>query len=154
MTHDIQPLKTDWDKFDLHVKPGDTLSIDIEEVDGKLMGEMANETEEQLEELFDIDIPPPPDLKAEYFLALIEMEYEKIEQRAKNILKTALEETQVSLYANKNIQRLKEIAGQAHILSKKLPHEGRDSLDDPDGYIIYVLKTYLIRTIVFYQRLL
>jgi len=142
---------SDSDLIDIYIKGGDTVSIKIEEIDGELKGTIT--PKHQLEKLIDIDIPPPPDLKATYFLDLIKIEYEKIKLRAKRLLKTSLEENQISLFANNNIQIAKRIAVEAHKLSKQLKPHGIDELGNPDYYIIDILKTYMIRSILFYQEL-
>jgi hypothetical protein len=135
-------------------KTGDTIKIEFDETDPKKPAKITNITDNELEELFDIDIPPPPDLKAEYFLDLIELEYEKIKLRAKKFLETSHEETQISLYANKNIQIAKRIAFEANTLSKQLkPGEKISLWDHPDSYIIDILKHFLIKSILFYQGL-
>jgi len=95
-------------------KTGDTLEVEIDETDPKKPGKITNITDCVFEELIDFDMPLPPDLKAEYFVELIGLEYEKIKLRASKFLKTSHEETQISLFANKNIQIAKRIAVDAH----------------------------------------
>jgi len=145
--------KSDELLLSLIAKDGDKFEFEFDETDLKKPGILTNITDNGLNELIDIDIPPPPGLKAEYFLSLIELEFEKIKYRAKKVLETAVKEEQLSLFSNKNIQRLKEIAGQAHTLSKMVKPKSKDTLDDPDYYVIYILKTYIIRSILFYQKL-
>lgn len=107
-----------------------------------------------LEDLLDLTPAPPPDLKARYFTDLIAMEYIKIKRKALNVLNSVSEESHVSLYANKNIQSLKAIARQAHLLSKSVETKIEISWDrDPDSYILFVLQEYLIRSILIYQEL-
>ena len=148
------PQAQDFEKYDRYFQPGDRLSFNIEEIDDHLIGEIRNETNDNLEELIDIDIPPPPDLKSEYFLSQIEDEYESIKRKAKSILSLSTQEEQISLFANKNIQRLKEIARQGHVLSKKLgSSKGKRVLENSNDYIISILKLFLIRSILYYQEL-
>ena len=140
-------------RLDAFVKNGDTIVLEIDENEEPLRGTLKCTTDDKLEELIDLEFPPPINLKAEYFFSIIEFEYEKIKLNAKNILKTASSEQDLSLYANKNIQRLKEMAYQAHLLSKRLRIKGRSAWDHPDSYVIDVLKTYIIRLILYYQGL-
>jgi hypothetical protein len=138
---------------EIFAKPGDIVELSFDETDGQPRFTLTNETEDYLEELYDLDIPPPPDLKAEYFLDLITLEYEKIKLRANKALQTSYNEEELSLFVNKNVQRLKKIAAQAHLLSRRLRTKDQSILDDPDSYIILILKIYLIRSICFYQDL-
>lgn len=147
--------KQDESLLEILVKPGDKLEFEFDETDPQKRPILTIIPSDKLEELVDIDIPPPPDLKAKYFLDLIEIEYKKIRFRANKVLDTSSNKDQIDLFANNNIQKLKEIAGQAHTLYRRIkPKDKRTSpLDDSDSYIITVLKIYLIRSILFYQRL-
>ncbi len=107
----------------------------------------------EFNELIDIDIPPPPDLKAEYFLYLIQDEYNKIKRNAKDVLVLGMEKEEVAFYANKNIQIAKKIAIEAHDLSKPLKPVDLDELDSSDSYILYILKLFLKRSIIDFQSL-
>ena len=140
-------------KDEVFFKPYDRIKFEIDENENPMKAVVSNETNDNLEELIDLGFPPPSSLKAEYFFSIIEFEYEKIRLNAKNILKTASSEQDLSLYANKNIQRLKEMAYQAYLLSKRLRIKGRSAWDHPDSYVIDVLKTYIIRLILYYQGL-
>jgi len=108
----------------------------------------------ELNELIDIDIPPPPDLKAEYFLDLIENEFEKIMRAAKKFINTSNEKEEISFYANQNIQIAKRIAADAHNLSKQLKSNEHDSFENSNTYIMYILKLFLKRAILNFQGLL
>ena len=149
----IKNIPEDDELFEIIGKDGDEFELLFDETNDQERPRLTNITYDKLEELIDIDIPPPPDLKAEYFLDLIEIEYKKIKIRADKVLQTSSNEDQISLYANKNIQKLKVIAGQAHLLSKRLRTKDQSTWDEPDSYIIYILKTYIIRSILFYQEL-
>jgi hypothetical protein len=149
----MKPLPEHYELFNIIGKPGDEIILSFDETDDQAIPTLTNITNDKLEELIDIDIPPPPDLKAEYFLDLIEMEYEKIKFRANKVLQTSSNEEQIALFTNKNIQMLKEIAGQAHTLSKRIKPKDKDKWDDPDLYIIDMLKEYIVRSILFYQEL-
>jgi hypothetical protein len=140
-------------KLAKYIRDGDLVYGTVEEVDGRSTLVLENKTEENLGQLFALDIPPPPDLKSEYFLLLIEDEHESIIRKASEVLSQSTQEKQVSFFANKNIIRLKELAGQAHVLSKRIKPKDSDIWDDPDSYIIDALKIFLIRSILYYQKL-
>lgn len=137
----------------LGYKDGDQIQIEI--IEEKDEGEIKISPVElnELKPLIDIDIPPPPDLKAEYFLDLIENEFEKILISAKNFLNTTNEREEISFYANKNIQIAKRIAADAHDLSKRLKSREYDLHEDSDTYIMYILKLFLKRAIADFQSL-
>lgn len=101
----------------------------------------------------DSDIPPPPDPKAEYFLSLIENEFDEIKKRAQNIIHEVQKEKQISQFANQNIQKAKKLAIDSGHLGRLLKLEDSATLDDSDSYIIHVLGLFLIRSILYYQNL-
>jgi hypothetical protein len=105
----------------------------------------------KLEQLIDIDIPPPLNLKSVYFLIIIEDEYEFIKKNAQKLLSESSNIENVVFFAEKRIQQLKLLAKQAHLLSKKLPSHSKNLREPTDYYVISILKTYLIRSILFYQ---
>jgi len=107
----------------------------------------------ELSELIDIDIPPPSDLKGEYFLDLIENEFKKIMISAKNFINTTNEKEKMSFYANKNIQIAKKIAAEAHDLSKRLKPREHDSHENSNIYVMNILKLFLKRAILNFQGL-
>jgi hypothetical protein len=138
---------------ELGYKDGDQVQIEIiEGTDGDEIIISPVEVKE-LNDLININIPPPPDLKSEYFLDLIENEFEKILKRAKKLIESATNKDKISFYANKNVQIAKRIAVEAHHLSKQLEPEDLDSLDSSNYYIIYILKHFLLRLIIFFQNL-
>ena len=134
-------------------KGGDEFEIEITEKEGGPKIFISPVEIKEFNELIDIDIPPPPDLKAKYFLYLIEDEYEKIIRKAKNVLIAGREKDEISFYANKNIQIAKNIAIEAHHLSKQLKSVDSCLLDSSDSYIFYILKLFLKRSIITFQRL-
>ena len=101
----------------------------------------------------DSDIPHPPDPKAEYFLSLIENEFDEIKKRAHNILHEVQKEKQISQFANQNIQKAKKLAIDSGHLNRLLKSGHSASLDDSDSYIINILGLFLIRSILYYQNL-
>jgi hypothetical protein len=134
-------------------KDGDEFVIEItDQEDGTIQAIIKNLTEENLEELIDIDIPPPPNLKGEYFEFIVEREYKSLVIRIDNYLHHTSIESELKLFANKNIQLLKKLAEDAHRLKKKLYKEDLDDLDNPDTYVIYLLKTYILRLILLIQK--
>jgi hypothetical protein len=136
-----------------YLKDGDQIQIELKEENNRKEFLISPVEAEELNELIDIDIPPPPDLKAKYFLGVIENEFERIERAAYKILDTATEKEELSFYANKNIQAAKRIAAEAHYLSKQLKSEENDSFENSNTYIIYILKLFLKRSILYFQGL-
>jgi hypothetical protein len=99
-----------------------------------------------------IDIPPAPDQKSAHFLSLISDEFERIKIRSNKILESIDSERKLSLYANKNIQKAKQIAHDARFLFSQLQDKGQFVNDNADVYILFVLNLFLIRTILFYRK--
>ena len=85
----IKPIPEHYELYDIIAKPGDELELSFDETDEQSRPTLTNITKDYLEELIDFDIPPPPDLKAEYFLDLIAIEYAKIKFRANKVLQTS-----------------------------------------------------------------
>jgi uncharacterized protein (UPF0262 family) len=137
----------------LGYKDGDEFQIEIIERKKGYVFEISPVEVKELNDLIDIDIPPPPDLKSEYFLELIEKKYEKIKNRANELIENAANKDEISFYANKNIQIAKRIAAEAHRLSKRIKPDDCDPLDSSDSYIIYILKLFLKRAIIYFQGL-
>lgn len=98
-------------------------------------------------------IPLPPDLKAQYFLSLIEDEFDQIQKRAEKFLQKDRREKLISQFADQNIRKAKKLAIDSGYLSKLLEVNNSSAVDDSDSYIIYVLGLFLIRSILFYQDL-
>jgi hypothetical protein len=137
----------------LGFKDGDEFQIEIIEQKKGYVFEITPIMVKEFNDLIDIDIPPPPDLKSEYFLELIEKEYEIIRNRAKVLIEKAANKDEISFYANKNIQIAKRIAAEAHRLSKQIKPYDSDPLGNSDYYIIYILKLILKRAIIYFQNL-
>ena len=90
-------------------------------------------------------------MKADYFQKIIEVEFEKIKSQTIGLLESAKDENQIKFFVTKNIQRVKRLATEAHSLSRELKHS--DIVEDSNANIIYVLKVYLIRVILLFQKL-
>lgn len=99
------------------------------------------------------NIPHPPDKKAEYFLSLIENEFDEIKKRAKKFLHDGQKDGDIAQFVNQNIQKAKKIAVDSGHLSRNLKEEYSDSSGDSDAYIISVLGHFLIQSVLFYQNL-
>lgn len=101
----------------------------------------------------DLEIPRPPDEKSEYFLSLIENEFEEIKKRAKKFLQNVQDENLISSFANKNLQKAKKLAIDSGKLSRLLNKDDSDSSGNSESYIINALEVFLTRSILFYQSL-
>lgn len=143
----------DSEKLDKFVPEGEIIRISIDEENPDNIGKITRESDEILEPLFDLDIPPPPDKKSEYFLLVIEDEYDDIKRQAQTTLDASDSIEKAKFIAEKRIQQLKNLASQAHLISKQLPSKGKSFTDDADLFVFYVLKTYLIRSILVYEEL-
>lgn len=99
-----------------------------------------------------IDIPPAPDQKSAHFLSLIADEFERIKIRSNKVLESTDSERKLSLYANKHIQKAKQIAYDARFLFNQIQNKGEFINDNADVYILFVLNLFLIRLIVYYQK--
>jgi hypothetical protein len=132
-------------------KEGDRFEVTISEGEGVGTIIVTPIEPEGLNALFDIDIPPPPDKKSEIFLNLITNEYDQIIQRARKALESFKSAEEINFFANRNVQNAKRIAVDAHKVSKQLEPADCDCLDHPDSYIFYLIKLFLVRSILFYQ---
>ena len=131
--------------------------------DGKIRRDITEHP--ALDLVFDDDVSEPPDLKAEYFLELIQNEFFRIQCSSRKMLEDAASEEEISLYANKNIQIAKAIGVDAHRLFNELLVQGyeddlenvvaeyEDGYDNPNTYIMEILKLYIIRSIEYFQFL-
>jgi bifunctional DNA-binding transcriptional regulator/antitoxin component of YhaV-PrlF toxin-antitoxin module len=137
---------------ELNLNDGDELEILLDE-DNKSITIRIKAAEDKLEELIDIDIPPPFDMKSEHFLNYIERKYYSLLRNAQKVFDSPIEEKELALYANKNIQRLKVIAVSANLLYKRLSTKSNSFLDDSNVFVIYVVKLYIIRAIIYLQEL-
>jgi hypothetical protein len=136
-----------------YAKEGDLFEVEISQGEGDGAGTIiATPIEpEGLNDLFDIDIPPPPDKKSEIFLDIITHEYDKIKRRAQKALLSFKNADKITFFANRNVQNAKRIAVDAHRVSKQLKSADHDCFDHPDSYIFYLVKLFLVRSILFYQ---
>lgn len=99
-----------------------------------------------------IDIPPAPDQKSVFFLNLMADEFERIKIRSNKVLESTDSLEKLSLYANKHIQKSKQIAHDARIAFSKIQDKGAFITDNSDVYILFVLNLFLIRLIVYYRK--
>jgi hypothetical protein len=135
-----------------NVIDGDNISITINEQNNTLLITFSK-PEDTFDLLFDIDIPDPPDEKAQAFLNLIELEFDLMKRKAQKALDLSISSSELALYAIKNFQRLKEIAPRVETLYRKLYSKNNNFLVDSNLYIIYITKEYIIRAIMFYQQM-
>jgi len=105
------------------------------------------------DELINLDIPPPPDEKSDIFLRIIEDEYNRITASFKMKIEKSTNIDELKLYTLKNIQFAKNTAREAYLLGKKLKKEKEDIFDNPNTYIVYVLKKHLIYSLLKIQEL-
>jgi hypothetical protein len=98
-------------------------------------------------------IPPPPDLKAKFFLSLIQDEFDQIRERAEKFIQKDQGKMINSRFADQNIQKARKLAIDSGYLSKLLEPNNSNPADDSDSYIIYVLGLFLVRSILLYQDL-
>ena len=136
----------------LGVKDGDKLElkVDTDEERPKITLTILPNEEGTL---INIDIPPPPDAKAEIYLRIIKDEYNRIKISAHKELSNVMDSTELSFYAKRNIQMAKTLAKSAFSLEKKLRLNGIDDWDNSNTYITYVIRTYLIYLIHELQNL-
>jgi hypothetical protein len=105
--------------------------------------------DEQLEDLIDIDIPPPKDKKSELYLDLAKHEYELVKKIIQNHIKTETSINSLELFALKNINELKEVAKELYMYGEKI----RQTDDyQVNKYIVSVFKHYLVMLIFDIQR--
>lgn len=145
--------------FNNRIEPGDSVSIKLipptQENEPGILEVTKLEPEDE-EPIFDLNIPPPSDLKSEFFLDLIEDEFYRIKKKSMMRLEKASSEAELSFYANQSLQILKGLCQEALLLSKKigsLDEDGHDRWEPVNSYIMYVLKYYLISSIEHYQEL-
>jgi hypothetical protein len=98
------------DFVELGYRDGDEIQIQIRKGEDEREIIISPVEVNEFDDLIDYDIPPPPDLKAKFFLELIEKEYKKIKSRANGLIESAANKDEISFYANKNIQIAKRIA--------------------------------------------
>jgi hypothetical protein len=96
-----------------------------------------------------IDIPYFNSFKCTSFLELMGDEFERIKIRAEKILEMANDEKATRAYASKHVQKAKKMFHDAKRLLREL-----QAKDNPeDIYIIFALNLYIVRTILFYQKM-
>lgn len=96
-----------------------------------------------------IDIPQFISSKSNAFGILITDQFERIKIRAEKMLEMDINSETAMLYAARNIQKAKKLFHDAKILLKHL----QAKQDGEDFYIIFVLSIFLVRTILFYQKM-
>jgi len=134
-------------------KDGDRFELEIDdEVEPKRISirKIPNPNED---ELINLDIPPPPDEKSDIFLRIIEDEHNRIAASFKMKIENSTNIDELKLYTLKNIQFAKNTAREAYLLGKKLKKEKEDIFDNPNTYVVYVLKKHLIYSLLKIQEL-
>jgi len=96
-----------------------------------------------------IDIPYYASLKCTTFIELLGDEFERIKIRAERILDLSDNESSVRIYATKHIQKAKKLFYD----SKKALSHIKKSDNPEDIYIIFAANIFLIRIIIFFQKL-
>ena len=109
--------------------------------------------DENLEELINIDFPPPPDEKAGIYLTLLEIEIEVIKYKIDTFLNNTNDINSIQLFALKNIQNLKGLSEHLSLYIKKLGGEhGNLFSTDANHFILYIIKYYIMEIIQYLQR--
>jgi len=96
-----------------------------------------------------MDIPQFMSLKCNSFMELMCDEFERIKIRAEKILENINDEKLIRAYANKHVQKAKKIFYDA----KRLLREVQRTEDSENIYIFFALNLFLVRTILFYQKM-
>lgn len=139
---------TDSDYLNLCLEVGQKVKIIIDEENPE-KNTLTVLPEENLEQLFNFNLPPPPNKKAEMYLTLIEREEKLIKYKISSFLKSSTDIKEIELYALKNIQLLKLLAGDLYIYIKKLG--GENTYLEANHFVTYVLKYYIIDIIQYIQ---
>ncbi len=134
-----------------NVTEGDHISFKVS--DNKALYITFSKPEDQVNSVFDINLPDPPSEKAKAFLHHLRIEFDLMKNNAYKVLQQSDCNDHLALYANKNIQSLKDLAIRAEKLFKKINPENKHFLEDANLYVIYVVKEFLIYSIMFYQEL-
>ena len=96
-----------------------------------------------------MDIPLFLTIKNSSFLQLISDQFERIKIRAEYALENESDDKNIKSYATRHIQKAKKLFYDGKILLKDMQHK-----QDPENiYIIFMLNTFLIRTILFYEKM-
>ncbi len=149
----LETLNKAFDSDFHNYKDGDRFELEIDEETNPIRISFRKIPNPNEDELINIDIPPPPDEKSELFLRIIEDEYNRITSSLKCKIEKSTNLDELNFYTLKNIQFAKNTAREAHLLGKKLKKEKEDIFNNPNTYIIYVLKKHLVYSLLKIQEL-
>ena len=135
------------------LKHGDEVNLTIDDTTTPPQITITFIPNEKEEALINLDIPPPPDAKSELFLRIIELEYERIKKGFLDFFNNAKDAQSISFYASQNIQIAKIIAKDADTLKKKIKTKENDEFDNPNVYVVEVVKKYLIYLLIDIQTI-
>ncbi len=96
-----------------------------------------------------IDIPQFISFKCNCYMELLGDEFERIKIRAEHMLETADDELAIRSYANIHIQKAKKLLYDA----KRALRNVQDTDNQEDIYIFFALNMFLVKTIIFYQKM-
>jgi len=130
-------------------QPGDFVRIKHDDLAKKFTISLKKNKRE--EELINIDIPPASNKKSAIFRRIIEDEFKRVKASIPKMIKNASAVKELSDYALINIQFLKSLSRDIFLLKKRLDIPEKDIFKDPDSYVIYVLKKFLIYSIREFQ---
>lgn len=135
---------------ELLLKDGDEIEFEVHD-DGKVMLSFPHNTDN----LIDLDIPEPTNVVSAYYLFEIEKEYHRLQVRFLQLsTDPSLSSSDLDNYCNRNLQLLKVLAARAHTYSKQLEDAGyTDQLKHTPSYALWVLKEYIVRTILLLQEI-
>lgn len=110
--------------------------------------------DENLQELINLNIPPPPNDIAEKYLTLIEREAELIKFKINNFIINSSEIKNNEVFALKNIHVLKELAENLRIYSQKLNRKSLNTVTSETCEFVLepVLQYYIIDLIQTLQK--
>jgi hypothetical protein len=135
----------------LGIKEGDKVELKIDQKNSKIILRRLPNPDE--EDLINLDVPPPIDRKSELFHRIITDEYRRIKTALVKKLEEAQDLDALKLYVIKNIQHGKELAKEAHLLQKKIGTKRNAGRQNPNNYILDVLKIYLIYSLIDIQEI-
>jgi len=96
-----------------------------------------------------MDIPQFVSLKCNSFVEFMGDEFERVKVRADWVLENSNDEKVVASYAVKHVQKAKKIFYE----SKRLLREVQKTDNPEDIYIFFALNLFVVRTILFYQKM-
>jgi hypothetical protein len=96
-----------------------------------------------------VEIPIFNSFKCNCYLELLGDEFERITVRAEKILDNANDAKQTGAYASKHVQKSKKLFHDA----KRRLKEVQKNNNTEDIYIFFILSLFIIRTILFYQKM-